>query len=75
MTKDAFGRWEVKLPDIDGKPAIPHRSRVKIKMQTPAGNWIDRIPAMIKCVGEAQVDMIRLTELRLKKMSSVCLFP
>jgi hypothetical protein len=29
-------------------PAIPHRSRLKIKMKTPAGQWVDRLPAMIK---------------------------
>jgi 1,4-alpha-glucan branching enzyme len=32
---------------VDGKPAIPHKSRVKIRLQHPGGWWLDRIPAWI----------------------------
>jgi len=49
MTKDQWGIWEVILPDgADGKPAIPHKSRIKIKLQAPGGWWVDRLPAWIK---------------------------
>jgi len=49
MSKGDWGVWEVTLPDgPNGEPAIPHRSRVKIKLQTPSGSWIDRLPSMIK---------------------------
>lgn len=39
-----------------GTPAIPHRSRVKVKMMMPNGAWVDRLPAWIKWVrpGAAQ---------------------
>lgn len=32
----------------DGTPAIPHRSRVKIRLQSYQGWWVDRVPAWIK---------------------------
>ncbi|CAK8544033.1 unnamed protein product [Lathyrus sativus] len=48
MTKDAFGVWEIFLPNnADGSPPIPHGSRVKIHMDTPSGIK-DSIPAWIK---------------------------
>ncbi|KAK2746215.1 alpha-1,4-glucan branching enzyme [Myotisia sp. PD_48] len=47
MKKDAFGVWEVLIPGKDGKPVIPHDSKVKITMTTPSGEHIDRIPAWI----------------------------
>lgn len=31
----------------DGRPAIPHASRVKIRLQHPHGWWMDRVPAWI----------------------------
>ncbi len=47
MTRDQWGVWEVTLPDgPDGKPAIAHGSRLKIRMQAPHGGWVDRLPAM-----------------------------
>jgi len=50
MKKDSFGVWEVCVPAINGSPAIPHNSKVKISMTTPGGERIDRLPAWIKRV-------------------------
>lgn len=48
MSRDDFGVWSVAIPDTqDGCPAIPHGSRVKIRLQHPGGWWLDRIPAWI----------------------------
>ncbi|KZV48446.1 1,4-alpha-glucan-branching enzyme 1, chloroplastic/amyloplastic [Dorcoceras hygrometricum] len=48
MTRDEFAVWEVFLPNnADGSPAIPHGSKVKIRMETPSGIK-DSIPAWIK---------------------------
>ncbi|XP_051131607.1 1,4-alpha-glucan-branching enzyme 2-2, chloroplastic/amyloplastic-like [Andrographis paniculata] len=48
MTCNKFGVWEAFLPNnADGSPAIPHGSRVKIRMFTPTGTK-DSIPAWIK---------------------------
>ncbi len=32
----------------DGKPAIPHNSKVKIKLQHPSGWFVDALPAFIR---------------------------
>ncbi|EFJ43598.1 1,4-alpha-glucan branching enzyme II [Volvox carteri f. nagariensis] len=48
MTRDQWGVWSVRLPDVDGRPAIPHGSRVKVRLQHPGGGWVDRIPAWIR---------------------------
>ncbi|GAX82082.1 hypothetical protein CEUSTIGMA_g9510.t1 [Chlamydomonas eustigma] len=46
MTRDQWGVWEVQLPDLpDGSPAIPHGSRLKVRLQHPNGGWVDRLPA------------------------------
>ncbi|KAG2571948.1 1,4-alpha-glucan-branching enzyme 2, chloroplastic/amyloplastic-like [Panicum virgatum] len=48
MTRNEYGTWEIFLPNnADGSPAIPHGSRVKIRMDTPSGVK-DSIPAWIK---------------------------
>eukprot|EP00891_Asterochloris_glomerata_P000493 jgi/Astpho2/493/fgenesh1_pm.00011_%23_33_t len=48
LERDAFGAWSCHLPDgPDGTHAIPHASRVKIRLQHPGGWWVDRIPAWI----------------------------
>ncbi|VAH47603.1 unnamed protein product [Triticum turgidum subsp. durum] len=48
MTRDDYGVWELFLPNnADGSPAIPHGSRVKIRMDTPSGVK-DSISAWIK---------------------------
>ncbi|GMH39251.1 hypothetical protein BSKO_07149 [Bryopsis sp. KO-2023] len=47
--KDEFGIWELFLPDNqDGSSAIPHRSKIKVRLETDAGQWVERIPAWIK---------------------------
>lgn len=54
MTKDPFGVFELRLPNAaDGTPAIPHGSRVKIRMQTASGGSIDKIPAWIRMAVQA----------------------
>jgi len=47
MSRDEFGVWTASIPNVNGKPAIPHGSRVKIRLQHPGGWWLDRIPAWI----------------------------
>ncbi|KAM0842265.1 hypothetical protein ACQ4PT_058466 [Festuca glaucescens] len=48
MTRNEYGVWEIFLPNnADGSPAIPHGSRVKIRMDTPSGVK-DSISAWIK---------------------------
>ncbi|KAI9785487.1 MAG: alpha-1,4-glucan branching enzyme [Geoglossum umbratile] len=47
MRKNDFGVWEVTLPAKNGKPAIPHNTKVKISMVTPTGERIERLPAWI----------------------------
>jgi 1,4-alpha-glucan branching enzyme len=50
MTKDQWGVWEVILPDgADGKPAIPHKSRLKVKLQAPGGWWVGRAGCACAC--------------------------
>ncbi|XP_051139196.1 1,4-alpha-glucan-branching enzyme-like isoform X2 [Andrographis paniculata] len=48
MEKNQFGVWSIKIPDLDGSPAIPHNSRVKFRFKHGNGVWVDRIPAWIK---------------------------
>jgi len=31
MTRGEFGVWEVTLPAKDGQPAIPHKTKVKVR--------------------------------------------
>ncbi|GAB2300446.1 1,4-alpha-glucan-branching enzyme, variant 2 [Dionaea muscipula] len=47
MQKNQFGVWSIRIPDSDGKPAIPHNSRVKFRFKYGNGTWVDRIPAWI----------------------------
>jgi 1,4-alpha-glucan branching enzyme len=52
--KDDFGVWSLFLPDTsDGKPAIPHASKIKCRLETGYGEWVDRIPAWIKWATQA----------------------
>ncbi|KXZ47568.1 hypothetical protein GPECTOR_34g727 [Gonium pectorale] len=47
--KNQYGTWELFLPDNpDGTPAIPHRSKVKCRLESDGGQWVDKIPAWIK---------------------------
>ena len=49
MKKDDYGVFSVFLPNNeDGSPAIPHGSRVKIHLQIPNGEPVDKIPAWIR---------------------------
>jgi 1,4-alpha-glucan branching enzyme len=48
--KDEYGVFTLFLPDANGKPAIPHGSKIKICITTPHGTREDRIPAWIKRV-------------------------
>jgi len=50
MSKDDFGCFEITLPAVNGQPAIPHNSKLKISMVIPGGERIDRLPAWIKYV-------------------------
>ncbi|KAI2641983.1 alpha amylase [Xylaria nigripes] len=50
MKQNEFGVWEIILPAVDGRPAIPHNSKVKISMITKQGELIHRLPAWIKRV-------------------------
>lgn len=46
--RDDFGVWSLFLPDgADGTPAIKHRTKVKTRLETAYGEWVDRIPAWI----------------------------
>ncbi|KAK9791176.1 hypothetical protein WJX73_007550 [Symbiochloris irregularis] len=46
--RNDFGVWELFLPDEDGTSAIPHRSRIKARLETAYGEWVERIPAWVK---------------------------
>jgi 1,4-alpha-glucan branching enzyme len=48
MKKDGFGVWSLKIPHVNGKPAIPHNSKVKFCFRHGNGEWVDRIPAWIR---------------------------
>ena len=32
MTKDKYGVWEITVPPQDGKCAIPHDSKIKVRV-------------------------------------------
>eukprot|EP00958_Prasinococcus_capsulatus_P024052 scaffold3713_cov372-Prasinococcus_capsulatus_cf.AAC.6 len=44
MEKDDFGVWEITMPPN----TIEHGTRVKLRMETFEGQWIERTPAWIK---------------------------
>jgi len=48
MEKNQFGVWSIRIPDSDGKPSIPHNTKVKFRFKYGNGAWADRIPAWIK---------------------------
>lgn len=51
MKKNEFGVFELTVPPTaDGKAAIAHNSKIKISLQLPGGEWVDRLPAWIKYV-------------------------
>eukprot|EP00195_Chlamydomonas_chlamydogama_P012705 CAMPEP_0202890322 /NCGR_PEP_ID=MMETSP1392-20130828/769_1 /ASSEMBLY_ACC=CAM_ASM_000868 /TAXON_ID=225041 /ORGANISM="Chlamydomonas chlamydogama, Strain SAG 11-48b" /LENGTH=858 /DNA_ID=CAMNT_0049573871 /DNA_START=126 /DNA_END=2702 /DNA_ORIENTATION=- len=46
--KNQFGVWELFLADVNGESAIPHRTKIKCRLETAGGEWVERIPAWIK---------------------------
>lgn len=49
MERDEFGVFKVDLPDNpSGIPAIPHGSRVKVRLHHKDGWTVDRLPAWIR---------------------------
>ncbi|CAA7391260.1 unnamed protein product [Spirodela intermedia] len=48
MEKNKFGVWTIRIPDVGGKPAISHNSKVKFRFKHGNGIWVDRIPAWIR---------------------------
>ncbi|KAK1779396.1 hypothetical protein QBC45DRAFT_477772 [Copromyces sp. CBS 386.78] len=51
MKKNDYGVFEITIPPTaPGQPAIPHNSKIKITLELPDGQWVDRLPAWIKYV-------------------------
>ncbi|KAI1045203.1 hypothetical protein LB505_004973 [Fusarium chuoi] len=50
LTKNDFGVFEITISAQDGQPTIPHLSKVKISLNLPNGEHVDRLPAWIKYV-------------------------
>eukprot|EP00879_Flechtneria_rotunda_P003913 GHRR01004153.1.p1 GENE.GHRR01004153.1~~GHRR01004153.1.p1 ORF type:complete len:475 (+),score=109.12 GHRR01004153.1:81-1505(+) len=47
--KNEYGVWELFLPDKpDGTPVIPHRTKIKSRVENINGEWVEKIPAWIK---------------------------
>lgn len=44
LKRGDFGTWELSLPSSQGPK---HGSRVKVRIKTPSGGWIDRVPAYV----------------------------
>lgn len=34
LVKNDFGVWEITLPAVNGQPAIPHESKVKVRTRS-----------------------------------------
>lgn len=49
MVRDEHGIWHLFLPDVNGQPAIPHASGVKVHVTGP-DSGLDRVPAYIRRV-------------------------
>ncbi|KAB5583374.1 glycoside hydrolase superfamily [Coniochaeta sp. 2T2.1] len=50
MKKNEFGVFEITIPPVNGQAAIQHNSKIKITLELPTGEWVDRLPAWIKYV-------------------------
>ncbi|CAO3592610.1 unnamed protein product [Absidia cylindrospora] len=50
MKRNHYGVFELYLPPVNGAPAIPHNSKVKISMTLPNNERIYRLPAWINRV-------------------------
>uniref|UniRef100_A0A7R9V751 1,4-alpha-glucan branching enzyme n=1 Tax=Chlamydomonas euryale TaxID=1486919 RepID=A0A7R9V751_9CHLO len=47
--KNEYGVFQLFLADgEDGTPVIPHRTKIKARVETASGEWAERIPAWIK---------------------------
>jgi 1,4-alpha-glucan branching enzyme len=47
--KNEFGVWALFLPDAaDGTSAIPHKTKIKCRLELADGSWAERIPAWVK---------------------------
>jgi 1,4-alpha-glucan branching enzyme len=47
--KNEYGVWCLFMPDNpDGSSAIPHRTKIKCRVETISGSWVEKIPAWIK---------------------------
>ncbi|DBB05355.1 TPA: hypothetical protein ACH3X3_010575 [Trebouxia sp. C0006] len=47
-SRNNFGVWQLFLPDTaEGVGAIPHRTKIKTRLETAYGEWVERIPAWI----------------------------
>lgn len=47
MVKDDYGLFSIVIPAVNGGFAIPHDTRVKIKLVLPDGLLVDRLPAWV----------------------------
>lgn len=50
MKVNDYGIWEVTIPAVNGQPAIPHNTKLKISLKLASGQSIDRLPAWSKRV-------------------------
>lgn len=50
MDRNQYGVWSVTIRAKDGRPAIPHGSKVKISMIANGSGRIDRLPAWVTYV-------------------------
>ncbi|KAM0246397.1 hypothetical protein ACHAP5_004710 [Fusarium lateritium] len=50
MKKNDYGVFELTIPAQNGQAAIPHKSKLKISLDLPSGEHVDRLPAWIKYV-------------------------
>eukprot|EP00210_Caulerpa_lentillifera_P001326 g1276.t1 len=48
MHRDQFGVWSCIIPNVNGRPAIPHLSKYKIRLKHKGGWWTDVLPAWTK---------------------------
>lgn len=47
MTKNEFGVYEITIPAVQGQPAIPHNSKVKVRcraLDDRSGTYVDDAP-------------------------------
>lgn len=47
MTKDDYGKFTITILAVNGRYAIPHDSKIKVRFTLPGGSTIDRLPAWV----------------------------